>query len=373
MNRAQRYLVIPSDYARALGGLRWHPDAEAIEYASETNPHALVQDSEQGGVGGTFAMSGEVSLFLRGFGSSERLICFGQILHLLHLFGLSRPGRRLSTSVDPANHLATLFQSRGRPLRNAGALAAWLCRGLPRAVDAPEIEEILSALNRSLSGYESRLFATCSPDLAEVPPLAPAHFEARIQALLGTLSTEELTHWLKFGREPVGNAGQHLASEVESETVRTRSLIERLDTVSKRPRMLGTSSLVPLLSGALCIPSRHREPGELPVGGLSDLSTRGRPESILPHQFALDDLEFLRRFAERELLYFHREPPRARHDVELVLLVDQGARTWGDVRLVLCRLGAGSHAILRFERGFNQTRHHQHRWQGRRSRLSRRR
>ena len=59
------------------------------------------------------------------------------------------------------------------------------------------------------------------------------------------------------------------------------------------------------------------------------------PEQILPIQFALDDEEFLRRFAERELLYFHREEPRQPTTEEIVLLLDQGVRTWGDVRLVL--------------------------------------
>src|SRR5205823_4691807 len=52
-------------------------------------------------------------------------------------------------------------------------------------------------------------------------------------------------------------------------------------------------------------------------------------------QFALDDLEFVRRYAEKELLYFRREEPHARTEEELIVLLDQGVRTWGDVRLVL--------------------------------------
>ncbi len=65
------------------------------------------------------------------------------------------------------------------------------------------------------------------------------------------------------------------------------------------------------------------------------MTTTGNPEQILPSQFALDDLEFLRRFAERELLYFRREEPHSRTREELVVLLDQGVRTWGIVRLVL--------------------------------------
>jgi hypothetical protein len=74
---------------------------------------------------------------------------------------------------------------------------------------------------------------------------------------------------------------------------------------------------------------------ELPIGGYADVTTTGQPDQLLPSQFALDDLEFLRRFAERELLYFRREEPHSRTREELVVLLDQGVRTWGVVRIVL--------------------------------------
>ena len=65
------------------------------------------------------------------------------------------------------------------------------------------------------------------------------------------------------------------------------------------------------------------------------MTTRGQPEQILPIQLALDPDEFLRRFASRELLYYPREEPQAPTARELLLVVDQGVRTWGDVRLAL--------------------------------------
>lgn len=337
MNRVQRYLIIPSDYASALGGLRWHPDAEAVEYAE-----AREREGEEA-IGGTFAMAGEVALFLRGFGSADRLIGFGPVLHLLHLFGLSRPGLRLE-GAGPAPQLSRLFQELGRPLRQAGALGAWLCRGMPRAVDPPEVEEVLRLLSLRSSDPESRRFTTGDSEPGEVDALAPELFEARVLALVNTLSDEELRHWLKFGREPVGDVGLEVAAGVEVETARPRGLVERLEEVSNRPRLSGSASLVPMLMGALSVPSRNREAAELLVGGLADLSSKGRPEAILPHQFALEEMEFLRRFAERELLYFHREAPRSRVDEELVVVMDQGARTWGDVRL---GLAAGALALSR--------------------------
>ncbi|MEJ7680216.1 MAG: hypothetical protein WKG06_20645 [Segetibacter sp.] len=85
----------------------------------------------------------------------------------------------------------------------------------------------------------------------------------------------------------------------------------------------------------LALPPRRLAHAELPLGGYSDVANRGQPEQILPGQFALDMDEFLRRFAERELLYFHREEPHTPTARELVILVDQGVRTWGDVRVIL--------------------------------------
>ena len=93
--------------------------------------------------------------------------------------------------------------------------------------------------------------------------------------------------------------------------------------------------LVSRLEGALSLPPRRLAWSELQNGGYSDVTTRGDAEQILPIQFALDGEEFLRRFAERELLYYHREEPHQPTTEELVLLLDQGVRTWGDVRLVL--------------------------------------
>jgi hypothetical protein len=89
------------------------------------------------------------------------------------------------------------------------------------------------------------------------------------------------------------------------------------------------------LVSALTLPPRRRADRELPLGGYSDVTTRGHPEQILLSQFALDELEFVRRHAENELLHYRREEPHTRTREELVVLLDQGVRCWGPVRLVL--------------------------------------
>ena len=102
-------------------------------------------------------------------------------------------------------------------------------------------------------------------------------------------------------------------------------------------------------TGALTLPPRRLAQQELPVGGYADVTTRGHVDHILPSQFALDDWDFLRRYAEHELLYFRREEPHEQTRHELVVLLDQGVRTWGDVRLVLgaALLALGKQAVDR--------------------------
>src|SRR5262249_9229873 len=88
---------------------------------------------------------------------------------------------------------------------------------------------------------------------------------------------------------------------------------------------------------------------ELPIGGYADVTTRGLPEQLLPSQFAVEDLEFVRRFAQNELLYFRREEPTSQIREELLLLLDQGVRCCGVVRLLLsaAALAFGKLAVRR--------------------------
>jgi hypothetical protein len=87
--------------------------------------------------------------------------------------------------------------------------------------------------------------------------------------------------------------------------------------------------------GALTLPRRKLDHHELPVGGYDDITTRGDPGQLLPGQLALEADEFVRRFAQQELLFFRREEPHERTRESLVVLLDQGVRTWGMTRLML--------------------------------------
>ncbi len=348
MMLADDYLDIPQEYGGWLGGLRWSRNGEAIEFIAHGTQTGL-----------TYAMGVEVARFLEGLSSDGDFLHFGHVLHILDVlgYGLRRDRRDPNTEIkvevrdlldtvemtafdlsnsSPAIHftqrpaefmrLAKAFRESGWSLRNAGSLFGMVCAALPKVPDPPSLDAVVFRLtDRSLARYAwlGRI-SVCEP------PLSPVGFETRMAQALSSLSDEEVRHWLKHGRGSVADAGEKVVRALPPPTV-----AEILSAVESRPRLKGSRALVARLSGALSLPPRKLAAAELPVGGYTDVATRGLPEQILPFQFALDPDEFLRRFAERELLYFHREEPRTPTSRELMIVLDQGVRTWGDVRLVL--------------------------------------
>ncbi|MFO0805550.1 MAG: hypothetical protein U0791_20805 [Gemmataceae bacterium] len=301
--RAQAYLHI--SHGGILGGLAWSASGDAIERWNGT----------------TLAFAEEIRDVLAGAFSRPPVPPFPFVLDLLRTM-LDDPG-----SESPNGHrLRLAFAEHKRTsqlLRNAGILISELCRSLPPAANVPAADDIALTLGR-LPSSSAWIFA-------EVPPLPQDEFTRRIEEILVRYDDARLGHWFKFGCDPLGDA-EKLAEPLETLPAR----VEKLLAMARRePRLMGAASLVPALDGALTLPARRRSPDALPQGGYCDVTTRGEPDRLLPGQFALDPDEFIRRFAERELLYFQREEPHATRRPERMIVLDQGVRTWGGVRLAL--------------------------------------
>jgi hypothetical protein len=335
MAEAWFYLRIPREYGDRLGGLRWSDSAEAVEYPD----------------GKTFAFRQEIARFLEGFASVRPLIHFAHVLHLLDLIGLGRlpdfdqrpPAAWKLSAAFGQEARAQPPQGARQQHRNAGVFCARLCEGVPPAPGLPRSPEVCAqVLHCSQMSVYYASWADPRGAAAIDPPLAPATFEAQVLAALDRYSFEEVRHWLRHGCGPVQGAGEPIARALAA--AKPPSLAQVLAPLTERPRLAGAARFVAQLASALTLPPRRLAQRELPMGGYADVATRGHPEQILPSQFAVDDLEFVRRYAENELLYFRREEPQARQRDELLLVLDQGVRTWGEVRLVL------SAAVLAFGR-----------------------
>ncbi|HLW66542.1 MAG TPA: hypothetical protein VKS79_14605 [Gemmataceae bacterium] len=307
-DEALRYLATPSGYSRHFGGLHWSKSGDELQTSS----------------GQLFIFTRQLSLFFEGYLSVSPPLHMAHMLHLLHLLGLGP----LQDSPEGASELRRAFWKAGKPLRNAGVLCAVLCGEFPHSSISVTLDDLRAMLERGGPGLADRQANT----RIETPPLEFAEFQARFLDALAKFTPEELEHWLTFGCGP-DDTGKKLAEEIAA---RPPSLLEVMEAASRdRERLTGALALVSSLSGALSLPPRRLDQHELPVGGYADVTTRGSPERLLPSQYALDGVEFVRRFAENELLYFRREEPNNPAREELIIVVDQGVRTWGGVRLAL--------------------------------------
>jgi hypothetical protein len=314
------YFSLPNGYGPA--GLRWDPTGEALETDD-----------------GTYVFARQAADFLDGFAAVRAVPHFGHILECLDLLR-SRPPDAFPDS-ERARLLANTFRQLGSPTRNAGALFGHLGAAVPPAAAGP------SGGGKSLAHW-----LTHSPSLGFLHPRGPGSaeepawpagvlYESVANRLRG-LTDFEVRHWLRHGIGPQDQPAEELARELDQ---KPPNLDEFLDAaVADRGRLTGAVPLVRHFVSALALPPRRHRPPQLPVGGYADVTTRGDPARLLPSQFALDPDEFVRRFAEHELLYFRREDPHERRKEHLALVVDQGVLTWGPVRLAL---GA---AVLAFGR-----------------------
>jgi hypothetical protein len=342
MNREVAYLQIPESYFEgSFKTPRWSASGEAIERSD----------------GSTLAFGVELGVFLEGFSSVGPLIHFAHVVHIFAL--ISRQNLEDEGDVDgppsdadtreyplfdakavPAAEralpLVHLLQATGRKLRNLGALCAVLTREVPALPDPPSALELCLRLSNGvlLSDLAVQRWATSVlGDELEAPALDARQFAATFLGAFERLGVDDATAWLKHGRGRLLDVGERVAETID--TLRPRTLEGALDALAGRDRLAGAVPMVAQLVSALTLPPRRLAHRALPSGGYADVATRGRPEQILPSQFAIENIEFLRRFAENELLYFHREEPHAPVSEELAILIDQGVRTWGKVRAAL--------------------------------------
>ncbi|QEL19627.1 hypothetical protein [Limnoglobus roseus] len=302
IERANTYLPIPPSYRVHLGGLRWSP------------AHDAILDS----AGNTFALTEEVVQVLEGVFARSPVPAFAYVLVAFH---------RMKRGLDD---LAVAY-GRARPApalaRNAGLLIAELCGEMPVAMDPPSVDDIRLALDP-----RHRTARNETPRTVVVPTISPATIEKMLDSALAKHTPKMLAAWLEYGGPTPTAVGEQLAEPVESLPLRIGKLLAMART---RPRLTGAAWLTPALDAALTFPPRRPKANAVPLGGYADVATRGHPERLLLSQFALDSDEFVRRFAERELLYFRPEEPHVPRPPDRVLVLDQGVRTWGAVRLAL--------------------------------------
>ncbi len=200
--------------------------------------------------------------------------------------------------------------------------------GEPDAV-APAILEAFT------DGLVARCFARHAPERmlalqvagATDPAQETTRFAAAVGALLGAfpkLSEPGLRNRIAAGIETLPDP---------ADVVPVRPLIDQLcEDTDPDLRMIG--EMARQLAGVTQLPKPPSAPDDLPLGGFSDVSNRGKLDRLLASELALDDLTLSVRIAMNEALYLRRESPPKAPARHRVLLVDNGIRLWGKPRLL---------------------------------------
>ncbi len=102
-----------------------------------------------------------------------------------------------------------------------------------------------------------------------------------------------------------------------------------LDALLQDPLTVGMARLTEHLVAALNIPMHTSSSGELPLGGVSDITNRGSFDRLLLSELAHDHDTLTARLVHREALYLRREEPPRPQNKTRVILLDTTLTLWG--------------------------------------------
>jgi hypothetical protein len=140
-------------------------------------------------------------------------------------------------------------------------------------------------------------------------------------------TTEELENMLRTGLKNLPPAIDQPLPEVEQDV---RPILEQL---AEDEHTKGLARLTERIIAAMSIPMQTQSAGNLPLGGVSDITNRGDFDRLLISELANEDDFLLARLANNEALYLRREEPPEKINRQRIVLVDTTLRMWGMPRV----------------------------------------
>jgi hypothetical protein len=114
--------------------------------------------------------------------------------------------------------------------------------------------------------------------------------------------------------------------ELEAVIIEPDQLVNELIADSNTSKI---GVLVPRLWASLNIPFHSNVPSAQPLGGLADITNKGDYNQLLFSEYANDDVIFMSRLANNEVLYYNREIPPQENNLERIILIDASLKNWG--------------------------------------------
>jgi len=119
-------------------------------------------------------------------------------------------------------------------------------------------------------------------------------------------------------------------TEIESYTSEPDFIQELLED----PKTFFMGNLIKRLWSGINLPLHYAHPGEMPLGGISDITNKGKFDNLLVSEFANDDLIFLHRIANNEALFIRRETMPEEDLRTRIFLIDTTIKNWGTPKIL---------------------------------------
>lgn len=189
-----------------------------------------------------------------------------------------------------------------------------------RTVSEAEALDIIDTFNGSMEAhlnYTAELTTPFFTHEAEVLDIALQHYP----------DTAALDTALRIGITTIPLPAPIEVPEKEDENLPLLAQLEQ------DVQTAGIAQLTQHLIAALHIPMHANHAGDMPLGGVSDITNRGNFDKLLISELANDDLTLMARLVNNEALYLRREVPPADIHHHRNILIDSTIKLWGKPRI----------------------------------------
>ncbi len=131
--------------------------------------------------------------------------------------------------------------------------------------------------------------------------------------------------------------GKAVPIAIEPEDTEVETLSENPDLIQQLiedPKTFFMGNLIKRIWSGIQLPMHYVHPGEMPLGGISDVTNKGNFDNLLISEFANEDLIFLHRIANKEALFIRRETTPEEDLRTRVFLVDTTIKNWGTPKIL---------------------------------------
>lgn len=131
--------------------------------------------------------------------------------------------------------------------------------------------------------------------------------------------------------------GKAVPIEIEPEDTEIETVSENPDLIQQLiedPKTFFMGNLIKRIWSGIQLPMHYVHPGEMPLGGISDVTNKGNFDNLLISEFANDDLIFLHRIANKEALFIRRETTPEEDLRTRIFLIDTTIKNWGTPKIL---------------------------------------